>query len=217
MEKKMNDICEMKNRLITLTQTAMEDPKIDVHTMGEMVDMVKDCYEMEKDCWKACYYKSIVEAMKEEKEHPESARYGYDHYRYASTGQFAPKGHGTYHAGYPMNDHMMPEWDMSNGPYGYRSSASMRSSGGMGTGRSSNRYGYPMDERGMTPYDMFQESRKHYHESKTPEARKEMEHHAKEHVEEAMDSFRDIWDESSPELRKEMKKHLTNLVNSMTV
>lgn len=207
MEKKMNDICEIKNRLISNAQVALQDPKITVETMGEIIDMVKDCYEMEEKCWKACYYKELVEEMKGT---GDSGRAGYDHYHYAS-GKFAPKGRGHY-VGYPMNDHMMPEWDMSMGPYGYP-----RTGGRM---KGSNRYGYTadgMDMYDMTPYDKFQESRKHYHESKNPEARKEMEQHAKDHVEETIESMQDIWDESSPELRKEMKKHLTNLVNSMTI
>lgn len=201
MEKKMNDICEMKNRIITMTQHCLENPaNVDVHVMGEMVDMVKDLYEAEKDCWKACYYRELVCEMQGERG---SERYGYDNYRYRS-GRFAPKGHGHY-AGYnrPImdGDDMMPEYDGMRGGnrrYGYRP--------------------YMMDDKDlMTPYDQFMESRRHYHETKSPDSKREMEMHAKEHVEEAISSFHDIWDESSPELRKEMKKNLTNLVNTMTV
>lgn len=201
MEKKMNDICEIKNRLISYAQAGLETEG-DVHVMGEVIDMIKDCYEMEEKCWKACYYKTIVEAMKDA-EGP-SERYGYDNYRYRS-GRFAPKGHGHF-AGYiPMD--MMPGHDaMYQKPYGFP----------MDEDGNNGRSGYPMPRMNMqNPYSKYLESRRHYHESKDPEARKEMEHHAKEHVEEVEDTVRDIWDDATPELRKEMKRNLTNLVNSL--
>lgn len=215
MEKRMYDICELKNHLITFAKEHQECDAASIPVYGEVIDMIKDLYEAEKDCWKACYYKEMVEAMKEEKE--ESRRYGYDHYRYSS-GRFAPKGHGHY-SGYrpmdPRDPNMIPEWDMSPWPYGYRNPMGRdNNQTGNPDQRGSNRYGFPMDEW-ATPYERYMESRRHYHESKSPEDRKEMEQHAKEHVEETMNSIRDIWEESSPELRKEMKKNLTNLVNSM--
>lgn len=33
---------------------------------GKVVDMIKDLAEAEEKCWKACYYKTVVEAMEEE-------------------------------------------------------------------------------------------------------------------------------------------------------
>lgn len=236
MEKKMHDICDLKNRLISYAQANAECDAGSIHEYGEVIDMIKDCYEMEEKCWKACYYKELVEAMKKEKENPEMmrGRFGYDNWRYNSSGQFAPKGQGHY-AGYPMIPMdmmygMEPEW--MNGPFGYSGGSG---SGGQGDGRGGNsggssggsggssgrysggRYGYPMEDwmTQQNPYDMYQESRRHYHESKSPEDKREMEHHAKEHVEETMDSIRDIWEESSPELRREMKKNLSNLVNNL--
>lgn len=241
MEKKMADICELKNHLISFAQQNQE--MSDIPMYGQVIDMIKDLYEAEKDCWKACYYKEMVEMMKKEKENPEmQRRFGYDNWRYSS-GQFAPKGHGHY-AGYPMIPMdmmygMEPEWMNGmpmTGPFGYsggsgsgdgqggRGGNSGGSSGGGRGGSSSGRggssggrYGYPMEDwmGQQNPYEMYQESRRYYHESKNPEAKMEMEQHAKEHVEETMDSIRDIWEESTPELRREMKKNLTNLVNNL--
>ncbi len=229
MDKKMNDICELKNHLISFAQQHQECDPASIPVYGEVIDMIKDLYEAEEKCWKACYYKEVVEAMKKEKEcYPEmiNMRSGYDNWRFRS-GEFAPKGHGHYAGFRPMMPDdmkygMYPEW--MTGAYGYSTNrSSMGNRGGNNqTGnpdqRGSNRYGYPMDEywAGMrSPYDMYQESRRHYHESKSPEDRKEMEQHAKEHVEETMDSLRDIWEESTPELRKEMKKNLSGLINAL--
>lgn len=240
MEKKLGDICSLKEQLIHHAQTHAEvdDPS----TYGQVIDMIKDCFEMEKDCWKACYYKEVVESMRKEKEnggYPEGP-YGYDPWRYPSSGRFASKGHGTRMGYIPMD--MMPgqdpmfgnDWYIEsgmNGPYGYgqgrnsggssggrggRNSGSSGRSDGNSGGSSSGRYGYPMDGMRMdNPYDRYLDSRRHYHESKNPEDRKAMDQHAKEHVEDVEETLRDIWEESSPELRKEMKRNLTNLVNSL--
>lgn len=245
MEKKINEISELKNHLIGFAQQNQECSEGSIPLYGQVIDMIKDLAEAEEKCWKACYYKKIVEAMKKEEKEGHPQRFGYDNWRYMSTGEFAPKGQGTYSPGYrpmiPMDMMygMEPEW--MAGPYGYsgnnrRSNNSGSSgngrgnsgsyggnnSGGDGSSTSGNyggsgRYGYPMEDwmASQNPYDRYQESRRHYHESKSPEDRKEMEHHAKEHVEETMNSIRDIWEESSPELRKEMKKNLSSLVNAL--
>ena len=39
---------------------------ISTEEAGKVVDMIKDLAEAEEKCWKACYYKTVVEAMEEE-------------------------------------------------------------------------------------------------------------------------------------------------------
>lgn len=187
MDRKMDDICFLKERLIDFAKQHSECAAADIPVYGEVIDMIKDCYEMEEKCWKACYYKEIVEAMKEENE---SGPYGYDRWRYPSSGRFARKGSGVRMGYIPKDPDKMPWYDPMF--------KDMRN-----------------DSMMDRPYDQYMESRRHYHETKSPEDKKEMEHHAKEHVEEVEDSLRDIWEESTPELRKEMKRNLTNLVNSL--
>lgn len=62
-----------------------------VATVGAIVDMVKDLAEAKKNCFKACYYKSVVDAMDEQSGRED--RDGYNPRRY-STGRYAPAGKG---------------------------------------------------------------------------------------------------------------------------
>lgn len=70
---------------------------VDTREMGAVVDMIKDLAEAEKAVWEKCYYKEVVEAMKEADEFEEmvykEGRAGYDRWR-NSHGRFAPRGHG---------------------------------------------------------------------------------------------------------------------------
>lgn len=129
-KKKVEKLSKIKEQLVCgaeqeITKGLM---MVDTKEMGEVIDMIKDLAEAEEKCWKACYYKQIVEAMHEEEEREElitklgmddgeneamgyrrgshHGRMGYDHWRYAS-GRFAPAGHGHYSAGYTMPMHMM--------------------------------------------------------------------------------------------------------------
>lgn len=123
-KKKATEICELKEKLITAAKEHLNKgiECVNTHEMGEVVDMIKDLCEAEEKIYKSCYYKTVVEAMKEEKEEEEllakmgltgmgemdemgpmgysrsvrgtpSRRMGYDHWRYNS-GRFAPTGHG---------------------------------------------------------------------------------------------------------------------------
>lgn len=70
---------------------------VDTDEMGKVVDMIKDLAEAEKAAWEKCYYKEVVEAMKEADEFDEivykEGKAGYDRWR-NSHGRFAPKGRG---------------------------------------------------------------------------------------------------------------------------
>lgn len=60
-------IFEIKAKLIDELESEMERMgsirNMDTREMGQVVDMIKDLAEAEEKCWKACYYKSVVEAM----------------------------------------------------------------------------------------------------------------------------------------------------------
>lgn len=71
MHKKMEDLTEIKNKLIHWTKGELDKEGMcsspqEVEVMGEVVDMIKDLAEAEEKCWKACYYKEIVCAMDDE-------------------------------------------------------------------------------------------------------------------------------------------------------
>lgn len=65
MDDCMNKLCDMKSELICAAKEQMAQGLdcCDAQEMGEVVDMIKDIYEAEKDCAKAKYYKSVVKAM----------------------------------------------------------------------------------------------------------------------------------------------------------
>lgn len=57
-------ICEIKERIIQHVDRETSDMRrLDVKEVGELVDMIKDLAEAEKDYEKAEYYRSVTEAM----------------------------------------------------------------------------------------------------------------------------------------------------------
>lgn len=226
MKAKMKDLECTKEKLMCWLKEEFEHGKemVNTHEAGQVVDMIKDLAEAEEKCWKACYYMSIVKAMKEEEEEDDEERRGYDNYRYAS-GRFAPKGRGTrrgyvmpeYPAGYPMYPPVV--YDRMGYTGGDSSSSTRSSSGGSSTG-SSNRSGYVEGEEGNRSnygmnYDRYAEARRHYTMSHTQKDKDDMEMHANQHVAEAMASMREIWKHAEPEMKTRMKTDLTNLINEL--
>ena len=59
-------ICCIKEKLAEAAYSAMNGGLdcVDTHELGEVVDMIKDLGEYERDHYQACYYKSAVNAMK---------------------------------------------------------------------------------------------------------------------------------------------------------
>lgn len=101
LKEKAKKICELKDKILEWTKNKLDEDCIDIEAAGQTIDMVKDLADAEKNLYKAAYYCSIVEAMKEEKEMEEmelkmgveNGRMGYDHWR-TSSGRYAPKGTG---------------------------------------------------------------------------------------------------------------------------
>lgn len=71
------DICEMKSKLIDYVKIGMncDLSNIDAAELGEVVDMIKDCYEIEEHYWKSEYYKLLVE---DDESEMYDSRYGYN-------------------------------------------------------------------------------------------------------------------------------------------
>lgn len=94
MKEKIANIERIKDNLVDFLAGKMSAgmDELDTADVGEVTDMIKDLSESVKECWEACYYKSIVEAM--EKADEGEGRMGYDDWRYAS-GRFATTGRGT--------------------------------------------------------------------------------------------------------------------------
>lgn len=197
--QKTDRLCEIYNDLMRWAENNKDCT--DVKTMGEVIDMVKDVAEAEEKCWKACYYKSIVEAMDEAEEWEkmeymdEEGRMGYDNWRYAS-GRHAPKGRGHktgtrggrmgyvpyYDDGGDMNDHEM-------------------------RGRNADQMKHP--------YDKWKTTRLGYQSDHDPAKKTEMDAAAKEHVLYVTDTMKDIWNDADPALRQELKSKLGNLMSEL--
>lgn len=199
MEKtknKLHDICEIKEKLIDAAKAELARgiDCVNTHEMGAVIDMIKDLAKAEKDCYEACFYKEVVETMDdfEDKEEARewcmqlfSGRPGYDHYRYSS-GRFAPKGRGHY-SGYRMPED--PSRVYMDG----------------------DRMGMPYGES----YGRYMDARRHYHESHSKEDKERMDRAATEHLEEAVETMKDIWEQADPEMKRRMKADISKLSSEM--
>lgn len=72
---------------------------VDAKELSEVVDMIKDLYEAKEKIVKACYYKSVIEAMEEhdfedEDEIEEEGRRGYRGQPRSQSGRFMSRGDG---------------------------------------------------------------------------------------------------------------------------
>lgn len=204
-EEHIERICCCKEKLLEWIGAEMscgpEGACLDA--LGKLTDMVKDLAEAEAECAEACekeakeaYYWSIVEAMHS------GERAGYDKYRYMSTGQYAPKGHGTRSGystkgnprglgepdhlpphigrmGYPLPDDMIPP--VYNDPYNPI---------------------YGQEDVGGPWY---------YHEGEDRHMTQE------EKVRSTMDNMKEMWHNADPALKKEMKSDMSNLINDIPV
>ena len=72
MTKDLDGICDMKDSLMRKVRGKMDDLVVerstiqDVQGMDMMINMIHHLAEAEKCCWEACYYKTVVKAMKED-------------------------------------------------------------------------------------------------------------------------------------------------------
>lgn len=204
----------------------------EVEIAGEVIDMIKDIADAKKNCYKAEYYKTVVEAMKEYDEEEEwegeEGRSGYNNRRYAN-GRYAPSGRGSrrgYHP-YPpvyMNDVMMDElsgYPMGNGARtGNRggNNGTMSSSNDMVGGRSGYGDGmdreYPVSDRGRH-YDDYRMAKRHYTETRSEADKKRMKEHADEYVSNTVAAMLEIWNAAEPEQKQHIKSNMMPLINGM--
>ena len=209
----LNDISCMKENLVRGLDYDMMckgTDHMDVDVTGKIVDMIKDLAQAEKDCMEKCYYETVVGAMVDhgfdnEHEIEKYGRMGYDTRRY-SNGRYAPKGAGHYspvRGGYtPMTMDRMPPYMMNQdemSPHEYR----------MGYPAPRGAYGHSMDN--------YKNAKHYYTETKDPHKKEEMDQHAKDHVNETIYTFKEIWEDADPNLKRDMKGQLSKLVAEMQI
>lgn len=210
---KFNDISEMKCKLVEECKRVINSGLDSVNTqeLGEVIDMIKDLSEVEKNCNESEYYEQVVSAM----DNTENERYGYNSRRYAS-GRYAPKGRGMV-TGYhdyakPFIDQMPYIEDYLDDPAEFRRTMNER------------RGYYDNDTRMMSSgesdygkaYHNYRNAKRHYTETHSQSDKDNMTMHANEHVMNTIATLRDVYKDSDPDLRKRMKEDFTKLIGEMT-
>lgn len=212
----LNDISEIKTDIVEELRHDIRCKGFDhinPYELGQYVDMVKDLTKAEKDCWEKCYYEAVVEAMEgygfdDEHAIEHAGRAGYDTRRYSS-GRYAQKGKGHYSPvhGYthptmphhtPMNAHMPMEHDNPRMGYPYHGDAEMH-----------HEYG--------KAYQDYKKSMHHYHESGDQNEKIKKDHFAQKHVDETVETVKEIWADASPELKKKIKGDMSKLLAEMAI
>lgn len=197
-------------------------------------DDLKDCMEIVKSAICADKDYREVEAMDDfEKE------YGRMGYRgRAANGRFVHRSGRGRSAGYTPYLHMMEDgmddYDMYDEmPYpmtGYRMGYTGGNRGGnMGNSSSSGSYsgnydggnsrsgyeGMRQPSRYGESYDRYSDRRRHYHETKDAESKKQMDDSMKEYMSDVSENLREMWKDADPTLRQTMKADLTKMVQQL--
>ena len=197
-------------------------------------DDLKDCMEIVKSAICADKDYREVEAMDDfEKE------YGRMGYRgRAANGRFVHRPGRGRSAGYTPYLHMMEDgmddYDMYDDiPYpmtGYRmgytdgnrggnmgnSSSSGSYSGNYGGGNNRSGYeGMRQPSRYGESYDRYSDRRRHYHETKDADSKKQMDDSMKEYMSDVSENLREMWKDADPTLRQTMKADLTKMVQQL--
>jgi len=214
---RIHDMLENVSEAAT-TELSKGTEAINTHEFGEVVDMIKDLTEAERNKAEACYYKTLVNAMEENEygedydEYGPIERRGYRGQMRDSRGRYASR------RGYPMQDEMwhddrMNEWESgrigySNGAYGggQRGMSSNRGYSGQNRGNSSSgsRYGYSHDEY---------MSNKAMYNSNDPESKAKKIKMVEEHMDDLYDMFKEEVKDMSPEEKQMWKTKLNRIIN----
>ena len=183
------------------TELAKGTDSVNTKEFGEVVDMIKDLTEAEKNKMQACYYKTIIEAM-ENSEYGEDYDWsGPDEDRMSYPRMRDSMGRFTSRRGYEqkIHDPRFEEYNMgrmgySNGAYGGgqrgMSSSPMRSS----------RYGYSHDEY------------MHEKSSLNPNDPKRMKM-IEDHMDDLYGMFKEEVQDMSPEEKQMWKTKLNKIIN----
>lgn len=181
------DICEMRKKLIEWTKEAMDGSpeSVNAQELGEVIDMIKDTYQIDYYCAKKKYYESITEAMDEygDAEHFKMGRSGMMRTLPEMEKRWDPDEYDIYaRMGYSGR---IPSWDG-------------RSHTGMGRN-----------------WDRYLDARRHYNATKSDSDRMEMSTNAKMHMGETIATLREMWHDADPDLREKMKKDFSALLQEM--
>ena len=203
----------------------------------EELDELKAWACVMKDLTEYDINKRGIEAMDEAEQ--EEKFYGRMGYRgRAANGRFVHRSGRGRSAGYTPYLHMMEDgmddYDMYDEmPYpmtGYRMGYTDGNRGGnMGNSSSSGSYsgnydggnirsgyeGMRQPSRYGESYDRYSDRRRHYHETKDAESKKQMDDSMKEYMSDVSENLREMWKDADPTLRQTMKADLTKMVQQL--
>ena len=117
---------------------------------------------------------------------------------------------------YPMTGYRMGYTDGNRGGNMGNSSSSGSYSGNYGGGNRSSGYeGMRQPSRYGESYDRYSDRRRHYHETKDAESKKQMDDSMKEYMSDISENLREMWKDADPTLRQTMKADLTKMVQQL--
>lgn len=230
MKAQLERVKEAKKTLMSWVEKeiALGCSDVDVKSLGETVDMVKDLAETEKECSEALYYQTVTEAMLEANDAPDNPYMGYNNRRMAN-GRYAAAGHGhpTHNGHVSMSSGYRPFVDQEpyvddyiHDPNGFenrmRHTRSM-----MGYDDPSYRGGrmndYDQPSRHGENYDRYKNAKRHYTETKSASDKEEMDTHRDRYVKDTMDHLMEMWEDADPSLKKHMKEDFRKILDKMVV
>jgi hypothetical protein len=192
------------------TELAKGTDSVNTKEFGEVVDMIKDLTEAEKNKWQSCYYKSIVEAM-ENSEYgedydwsgPDEDRMGYPRGR-DSMGRFTSRrGYDGMRNQRGYDQRMMDSrmMDYESGRMGYSNGAYGGGQRGMSSSpMRSSRYGYSHDD--------YMEKKSALNQN-DPKRMKMIE----DHMDDLYGMFKEEVQDMSPEEKQMWKTKLNKIIN----
>ena len=212
MFAEMEDMEHIKKTLLSWLkeETGCGKNGIDLQSAGDTSDIIKDMSETIKNCYEACYYKTVIEAMKENKEPSYGeGSYGYDH-RHMDNGKFASSGRGHYVRGYSRGPYMdqMPYVDAYiHDPNFEERMMGYSNDGSDNSDRISMGYGNGSGDisRDGVVYEQYRAAKRHYQTSKDAKAKEAMDAHCMSYMENTMKNLRAMWKDADPKLKERLK------------
>lgn len=197
------------------TELAKGTEQVNTKEFGEVVDMIKDLTEAEKNKAEACYYNTLIDAMEnadygeDYDEYGPIERRGYDRMGYRGQGGGSRGSRGSRsmssRRSYPMEDMMYDQRrdEYMQGRMGYSNGAYGGGSRGM-TSSPSSRYGYSHDE--------YMQNRRMY-SSNSPEDMQKKTKMIEERMDDLYGMFKDEVKDMSPEEKQVWKTKLNRIIN----
>lgn len=200
---KIDELCCMTTDLCSSLKTELNKgiAVVKSNDVQNAADVIKDLATAMEKIAECKYYMTVTEAM----EDGDEARYGYNNRRY-SNGHYAPKGKGSMSGYRPYLDQEPYIDAYLHDPMSFEEN--MR----MGYGHQMTGDGY---SRNGSAYDNYRSAKRHYTETRSATDKEAMNKHANEHIDNAVDSLKDIWMDADPAMRSKLKTSVADLLSDM--